>query len=43
MNCQSSNFESEGSWNENVKKELKVEISFKIWTIFLLFVNLCIV
>ena len=27
MNYQSSNFGSEGSWNENVKKGLKVEIS----------------
>ena len=30
MNYDSSNFESEGSWNENVRKGLKVEISFKI-------------
>ena len=26
MNYQSSNFGGEGSWNENVKKGLKVEI-----------------
>ena len=43
MNYQSSNFGSEGSRNENVKKGLKVEISFKIWMIFLSFVNLYIV
>ena len=30
MNYQSSNFGSEGSWNENVKKSLKVEIFLKI-------------
>ena len=30
MNYQSSNFAGEGSWNENVKKDLNVEISFKI-------------
>ena len=30
MNYQSSNFGSEESWNENVKKDLKVEISLKI-------------
>ena len=30
MNYQSSNFESEGSWNKNVKKDLQVEISLKI-------------
>ena len=40
MNYQSSNFGSEGSWKENVKKGLKVETSFKIWIIFLSFVNL---
>ena len=38
MNYQSSNFGSEGSWNENVKKGLKVEISLNDF--FLLFVNL---
>ena len=43
MNYQFSNFGSEGSWNENVKKGLKVEISFKIWMVFLSFVNLYIV
>ena len=30
MNYQSSNFEGDGSWNENVKKGLKVEIFLKI-------------
>ena len=30
MDYQSSNYEDEGSWNENVKKGLKVEIPFKI-------------
>ena len=30
MNYLSSNFRSEGSWNENVKKDLKVEVSHKI-------------
>ena len=30
MNYQSPNFESEESWNENVKKGLKVAISLKI-------------
>ena len=30
MNYQSSNFGSEESWNENIKKGLKVEISLKI-------------
>ena len=30
MNYQSSDFGSEGSWNENIKKGLKVEISLKI-------------
>ena len=30
MNYQFSNFRGEGSWNENVKKGLKVEIPFKI-------------
>ena len=34
MNYQSSNFRGEGSWNENVKKGLKLEISFKIYMIF---------
>ena len=43
MNYQSSNFGSEGSWNENVKKGLKVEISLKILIIFLSFVNLYVV
>ena len=38
MNYQSSNFGSEGSWNENVKKDLKVEIF-----IFLSLVNLYVV
>ena len=37
MNYQSSNFGNEGSWNENVKKGLKVEI------IFLSLVNLYVV
>ena len=40
MNYQSLNFGSEGSWNKNIKKGLKVEISFKIWMIFLSFLNL---
>ena len=43
MNYQSSNFGSEGSWNENVKKGLKVEISLKIYISFLSFVNLHVV
>ena len=30
MNYEASNFGSEGSWNENVKKGLKVETSLKI-------------
>ena len=30
MNYQSSNVGSEGSWNENVKNGLKVEISLKM-------------
>ena len=30
MNYQSSKFGSEESWNENVKNDLKVEISLKI-------------
>ena len=41
MNYQSSNFGSEGIWN--VKNDLKVQISFKIWIIFLSFVNLYVV
>ena len=43
MNYQSSNFRGKGSWNENVKKGLKVEISLKIKMIFLLFVNLYLI
>ena len=43
MNYQSSNFGSEGSWNENVKKGLKVAISLKICIIFLSLVNLYVV
>ena len=39
MNYQSFNFASEGSWNENVKKGPKVEISLKIQMNFLSFVN----
>ena len=35
MNYHSSNFGDEGSWNENVWKGLKVEISLKIQMIFL--------
>ena len=30
MNYESSNFGSERSWNENVKKGLEIEISLKI-------------
>ena len=30
MNYQSANFGREASWNENVKKGLKVEVSLKI-------------
>ena len=41
MNYQSSKLGSGGSWNENVKKVLKVDISLKI--ILLLFVNLYVV
>ena len=37
---QSSNFGGEGSWNENLWEDLKLENSLKIYTIFLLFVNL---
>ena len=43
MNYQSSNFGSEGGWNENLWKGLKVEISVKISRIFLSFVNLWVV
>ena len=30
MNYHISNFAGEGSWNENVKKDLKVEITHKV-------------
>ena len=40
MNYQSSNFRSEGSLNENAKKGPKVVIFFKIYMMFLSFVNL---
>ena len=43
MNYQSLNSGGEESWNENVKKGLKVEITLKIWMIFLLIVNLYVV
>ena len=39
MNYQSTNFGSGVSWNKNVKKGRKVEISLKIKIIFLSFVN----
>ena len=39
MNYESSNFGSEGNWNENVKKGLKVEIILKIQITFLSYVN----
>ena len=39
MKYQSSNFGSKGSYNENLCKALKVEISFKLEMIFVLFVN----
>ena len=40
MNCQSSNFEGEESSSENIKKDLKVEVSLKIQMVFLSFVNM---
>ena len=40
MNYQSANFGGDGNWNENVKKGLKVEVSLKIYMIFLSFVNI---
>ena len=43
MNYQSSNFGGEGSWSENVKKSLKVEVSLKMSMIFLSFVHLYVV
>ena len=43
MNYQSSNSGGKRSWNENVKKGIKVEISLKIQMIFLWSVNLFVV
>ena len=43
MNYHYSNFGEEGSWNENLWKDLKVEISFKIQMSFLSFLNLRVV
>ena len=43
MNYQSSSVGGEGSWNENIWKDQKVEISLKIQMIFLAFVDLRIV
>ena len=43
MNYKSSNFGGEGSWNENLWKGLKVEISLKISMNFKSFVNLLVV
>ena len=43
MNYQSSSFEGEWSWNENLWKGLKLEIPLKTETTFLSFVNLHVV
>ena len=43
MNYQYPNFSGEGSWNVNVKEDLKVEFFLKIYMIFLSFVNLNVV
>ena len=43
MDYHSSSFGVEESWNENLSKGLKVEISLKIKMSFLSFVNLCAV
>ena len=43
MNYQSSNLGSEGSWNKNVIKGLKVENSLKTQIIFISFVNFYVV